>query len=576
MKSSVVLKKLLKLIGRYLPLLLVTVVLSAVSVVMQMYVPILFGKMIDCLADLKNIDHALMDRYALRIFCIVVLSSLFTYLMSLVNNKISYKVVEDIRKKAIRKIQVLPVSYLDSHLIGDLLQRVIGDADQLSDGLLLGFNQLFAGVVTIVMTLYFMLSKDLMVTLIVLCLTPLSFLVARFIVKSSYKMFEKQNSARGRQTALINEMIGNEKLVQAFAYEDKASKRFSLINKELAEAAQGATFFSSLTNPSTRAVNNVIYAVVALVSALKIIRGQLSVGDLSVLLSYASQYTKPFNDISSVVTELQNSLACGERIFELLEAEEQIPEKNDELRDVDGSIDIEHVSFSYVKGRKLIEDFSFHADSGMTIAIVGPTGCGKTTFINLLMRFYDVDKGAIKVDNKDIRDVSRASLRNNYGMVLQETWLKKASVRENISFGKAGASDEEIIEAAKKAHSYEFIRRLPEGLDTVIDDDSLSQGLKQLLCITRVMLKMPPMLILDEATSSIDTRTELQIQEAFNALMDGRTSFIVAHRLSTIRSADQILVMNEGKIIEQGTHEELMARNGFYTNLYNSQFAPVE
>lgn len=576
MNGTSVLKKLLKMIGKYLPMLLLSLFLSALAVVMQMYVPVLFGKMIDCLADLKNIDHVSLITYTKQVILIVLVSSLFTYLMSVINNRISYKVIEDIRKKAIRKIQALPLSYLDSHPAGDILQRVIGDADQLSEGLLLGFNQLFAGVVTIVVTFSFMLSKDTMITLIVLALTPLSFLVARFIASRSYTMFEAQNKARGKQTALINEMVSNEKLIRAFAYENTASERFAVLNKDLREASQGATFFSSLTNPSTRAVNNVIYAIVALACAFKIIVGQLSIGDLSVLLSYANQYTKPFNDISSVVTELQNSLSCGARIFELLEAEELSPDPEAELKDAKGSIDIEHVCFSYKKERKLIEDFNFHADPGMSIAIVGPTGCGKTTLINLLMRFYDTDSGDIKVDGNKIKEISRPSLRRNYGMVLQETWLKKATVRENIAFGKSDATDEEIIAAAKKAHSYEFIRRLPKGLDTVIDDDSLSQGQKQLLCITRVMLKMPPMLILDEATSSIDTRTELQIQEAFNALMKGRTSFVVAHRLSTIRNADQILVMNEGKIIEQGKHEELMVKNGFYSKLYNSQFAPVE
>ena len=576
MSGGIVLKKLLKMIGTYLPLLILSLLLSALAVVMQMYVPVLFGRMIDCLADLKNIDHISMIGYMKQVILIVFVSSLFTYLMSVINNRISYKVVEDIRKKAIRKIQKLPLSYLDAHQTGDILQRVIGDADQLSEGLLLGFNQLFAGVVTIAVTFYFMLSKDTMVTLVVLALTPLSFLVARFIASRSYTMFEAQNKARGKQTALINEMVSNEKLIRAFAYEDRASRRFAELNKDLREASQGATFFSSLTNPSTRAVNNVIYAIVALVCAFKILAGQLSIGDLSVLLSYANQYTKPFNDISSVVTELQNSLSCGARIFELLEAEDLSPDPETELADAKGAIDIDHVYFSYNKDRKLIEDFNFHADPGMSIAIVGPTGCGKTTLINLLMRFYDTDSGDIKVDDRKIKEIARASLRKNYGMVLQETWLKKASVRDNIAFGKSDASDEEIIAAAKKAHSYEFIRRLPQGLDTIIDDDSLSQGQKQLLCITRVMLKMPPMLILDEATSSIDTRTELQIQQAFNALMEGRTSFIVAHRLSTIRNADQILVMNEGKIIEQGTHEELMERNGFYSRLYNSQFTPIE
>ncbi len=576
MKGMTVFKKVLKMIRAYLPLLVLSALLAGICVLMQMYVPILFGKAIDCIIGVGNVDISGMADCFRKIAVLLILSAAFTYLMNLINNAISFRVVDDIRKKAIRHIQILPVSYLDSHAIGDILQRVIGDADQLSDGLLMGFNQLFSGVVTIIVTLYFMFSKDVSISLIVIALTPVSFLVARFIASRSYRMFEKQNSARGKQTALISEMIGNARLVKAFGYEERASKRFADVNEQLHDAAQSAVFFSSLTNPATRAVNNVIYALVALFGAYRILSGQLSVGDLSVLLSYANQYMKPFNDISSVVTELQNSLSCAERIFELIEATPQSPESERELGGAKGNIDIDHVYFSYRKDRKLIEDFSFHADPGMTIAIVGPTGCGKTTLINLLMRFYDVDSGEIRVDDTDIGSVSRKSLRKNYGMVLQDTWLKKASVRENIAFGKTDATDAEIIEAAKKAHSYEFIRPLPKGLDTIIDDDSLSQGQKQLLCISRVMLCMPPMLILDEATSSIDTRTEIQIQKAFAALMKDRTSFIVAHRLSTIREADQILVMNEGKIIEQGTHEQLLAKNGFYSELYNSQFAPSE
>ena len=576
MTGATVFKKVMKMIAAYLPLLVLSVLLAGISVLMQMYVPILFGEAIDCIVGADSVNMPKIADCFIRIAVLLLLSASFTYLMSLMNNRISYRVVEDIRRKAIRRIQILPVSYLDSHAIGDILQRVIGDADQLSDGLLLGFNQLFSGVVTIAVTLYFMFSKDVSISLIVIALTPVSFLVARFIASRSYMMFEKQNEARGKQTALISEMIGNARIVKAFGYEKRASKRFEEVNEKLRTSAQKAVFFSSLTNPATRAVNNVIYAFVALFGALKILSGHLSVGDLSVFLSYANQYMKPFNDISSVVTELQNSLSCGERIFELIEAKPQSPESTEELKDVKGSVDIDHVYFSYRKDRKLIEDFSFHADPGMTIAIVGPTGCGKTTLINLLMRFYDVDQGNIMIDDTDICSVSRKSLRKNYGMVLQDTWLKKASVRENIAFGRPDASDAEIIEAAKKSHSYEFIRRLPEGLDTIIDDDSLSQGQKQLLCISRVMLCMPPMLILDEATSSIDTRTEIKIQKAFAALMESRTSFIVAHRLSTIREADSILVMNEGKIIEQGTHEELLAKNGFYSKLYNSQFAPSE
>ena len=544
--------KILKLIRPYLPLLLLSIAFSAVSVLLQLYVPVLFGKAIDTLIGVKQVDFASLIGYLKQIFVLLIISSLFTYLLGVINNRITYKSVEDIRKKAIRQIQKLPLSYLDSHSTGDILQRVIADADQLADGLLLGFNQLFAGIISIFVTLYFLFSKDVLITLLVIGLTPLSFLTARFIASRSYRMFEKQNAARGRQTSLINEMISNIKLVKAFDYEDKAAQRFKVINEELREASQSATFYSSLTNPST------------------------SVGDLSVLLTYANQYMKPFNDISSVVAELQNSFACAQRVFELIEEEPESKDPAKELKDVEGKITIDHVCFSYDKDKKLIEDFCFEAKPGETIAIVGPTGCGKTTFINLLLRFYDTDQGTIYIDGQDIKEVSRSSLRDKYGMVLQETWLKNASVRENIAIGKKDATDEEIIEAAKRSHSYEFIRRLPNGLDTIIDDDSLSQGQKQLLCISRVMLKSPPILILDEATSSIDTRTELQIQNAFASLMKGRTSFIVAHRLSTIREADQILVMNEGKIIEQGNHHELLEKNGFYRKLYDAQFAPSE
>ena len=568
--------KILKLIRPYLPLLLLSITFSAVSVLLQLYAPVLFGKAIDTLIGVKQVDFASLIGYLKQIFVLLIISSLFTYLLGVINNRITYKSVEDIRKKAIRQIQKLPLSYLDSHSTGDILQRVIADADQLADGLLLGFNQLFAGIISIFVTLYFLFSKDVLITLLVIGLTPLSFLTARFIASRSYRMFEKQNAARGRQTSLINEMISNIKLVKAFDYEDKAAQRFKVINEELREASQSATFYSSLTNPSTRAVNNVIYAAVALSGALKIFSGTLSVGDLSVLLTYANQYMKPFNDISSVVAELQNSFACAQRVFELIEEEPESKDPAKELKDVEGKITIDHVCFSYDKDKKLIEDFCFEAKPGETIAIVGPTGCGKTTFINLLLRFYDTDQGTIYIDGQDIKEVSRSSLRDKYGMVLQETWLKNASVRENIAIGKKDATDEEIIEAAKRSHSYEFIRRLPNGLDTIIDDDSLSQGQKQLLCISRVMLKSPPILILDEATSSIDTRTELQIQNAFASLMKGRTSFIVAHRLSTIREADQILVMNEGKIIEQGNHHELLEKNGFYRKLYDAQFAPSE
>ena len=569
------LKKVLRLIRRYRIQVFFSIYLSAVSMILQLYVPILFGEAIDHIST-AGADPKYLVGILLKIVIVVLIYAFSSRLMNLVNNHITYGVVEDLRKKAIRKIQDLPLSFLDQHSTGDIVGRVIADADQLSDGLLLGFSQLFSGIVTIFVTLYFMFSKSISITLMVLVMTPISFLVARFIASRSYTMFAKQSETRGKQTGLINEMIGNEKIVKAFAREDRASQHFASINKELQKYSQSAVFFSSLTNPATRAVNNVIYALVALVGSMKIMSGTLSVGGLTVLLSYANQYMKPFNDISSVVTELQNSLACAARVFELIEEEAQTPDPDRQLKADRGEIGIDHVYFSYDKKQKLIEDFSFHADPGMTVAIVGPTGSGKTTFINLLMRFYDVDEGKICIDDQDINEVSRKSLRRHYGMVLQDTWLKNASVRENIAIGRPDASDEEIIEAARRAHSYEFIRRMPEGLDTIIDDDSLSQGQKQLLCITRVMLCMPPMLILDEATSSIDTRTEVLIQQAFGKLMEGRTSFIVAHRLSTIRNADQILVMCSGKIIEQGSHEELMKKNGFYTKLYESQFAKAD
>jgi len=573
-KSSVSsLSKLLKLIDKYRIDIFLSSALSAASVITQLYVPILFGEAIDELIGIGKIDMSVIISYLYRIMIYVAISALCSYLMSLVNNRISYGTVNDIRERTFRHIQNLPLKYLDGHSTGDIVGRVIADADQLSDGLLLGFSQLFAGVVTIIVTLYFMFSRNIEITIMVILLTPLSFLVARFIARRSYQMFVKQNETRGKQTALINEMISNEKILKAFGYEKRASEKFRKINADLKKYSQSATFYSSLTNPSTRAVNNLIYALVALVGAYKILGGSLTVGGLSVLLSYANQYTKPFNDISSVITELQNSLSCADRIFELLEVKPQSTDPEKQLSVKQGAIDINNVCFSYQKDQKLIEDFNFHADPGMTIAIVGPTGCGKTTLINLLMRFYDVNKGEIYVDEQEIRSVSRSSLRKSYGMVLQDTWLKKASVRDNIAFGKPEASDEEIIEAAKKTHSYEFIRRMKDGLDTIIDDDSLSQGQKQLLCITRVMLCMPPMLILDEATSSIDTRTEIFIQKAFNQLMEGKTSFIVAHRLSTIRNADKILVMRNGQIIEQGNHDELMKAKGFYFELYNSQFA---
>lgn len=564
-------KKVFKLIGKYRIMLYLSIILAGVSVLLQLYVPILFGQAIDGIIGKGKVDFSIITVYMAKIFIFIITASAATWSMSLLNNALTYRIVRDVRSRAIDQIQRLPLKYLDGHKSGDIVSRVIADADQLSDGLLLGFTQLFSGVVTIFATLVFMLSKSIIITLVVIVLTPLSFFVAKFIAQHSFEMFKMQSEARGQETALIDEMVGNVKVVKAFGYEKRSSERFDKINKKLQNYSQKAIFYSSLTNPCTRFVNSLIYAAVALIGAIRILNGALTVGDLSVLLNYANQYMKPFNDISSVITELQNAFACAERIFDLIEAE---PEKETEaeMGTAVGNVELKNVYFSYDKEKKLIENFSLEAKKGMKIAIVGPTGCGKTTMINLLMRFYEANSGSISVDGTDIYGVSRHSLRRNYGMVLQETWLKNATVRENINIGKPDATDEEIIMAAKEAHSWEFIRKLPEKLDTVITDDSLSQGQKQLLCITRIMLCLPPMLILDEATSSIDTRTEVLIQEAFDKLMKERTSFIVAHRLSTIRSADIILVMKDGHIIEKGNHEELMSRNGFYTKLYNSQF----
>lgn len=573
--SGEVLRKLLTRIAHYRFLLVLSVILAAATVVLQLYVPILFGEAIDNIAAAHRVDFAAMWRYLRAIIICAAVSGVTGWVMSLLNNRMTYRVVQDIRSQSIRHIQRLPLSYLDSHSTGDIVSRIIADADILSDGLLLGFTQLFSGIVTIVFTLIFMFSKNVWITLFVICLTPVSFLVARFISTHSYSMFRKQSETRGRQTALIEEMIGSQKVVRAFGYEDKSSARFDAVNRELEQYSRQAVFYSSLTNPATRFVNNIIYAGVALIGALLIPGGALTVGGLSVLLSYANQYMKPFNDISSVVTEMQNALACAARLFALLEEEEESGDAPGTLGTVEGRVDIDSVAFSYDKSRSLIENFNLHVQPGMRIAIVGPTGCGKTTFINLLMRFYDTDAGSISVDGQEIKALSRHALRSAYGMVLQDTWIKQGTVRENIAFGKPDATDEEIITAAKEAHSWEFIERLPQGLDTVLHEDSISQGQKQLLCITRVMLTLPPMLILDEATSSIDTRTELLIQEAFDKLMQGRTSFVVAHRLSTIRGASLILVMRDGRIIEQGTHDELLSRGGFYAKLYNSQFQQV-
>lgn len=569
------LKKLWNHIAKFRVLLILSVLMAGATVVLQLYVPILFGDAIDNIVAAGKVDFTMVGYYLKRVVILAVLSGLTGWVMSVINNRMTYRVVQDIRAQSIRHIQRLPLSYLDKHSSGDIVSRIIADADILSDGLLLGFSQLFSGIVTIVVTLVFMFSKNFWITLLVICLTPVSFWVAKFISSHSYGMFRKQSEARGKQTALIDEIIGNQKVVRAYGYEERASRRFAEINGELRDYSAQAVFYSSLTNPCTRFVNSLIYAGVALLGAILIPVGSLTVGGLTVLLSYANQYMKPFNDISSVVTEMQNALACAARLFALLEEPEESEDAAGTLEAPRGNVEIKDVSFSYDPNRKLIEHFNLEAKPGMRIAIVGPTGCGKTTFINLLMRFYDTDKGEITVDGKEIKTLSRHALRSGYGMVLQDTWIKQGTVRENIAFGKPDATDEEIIRAAKEAHSWEFIRRLPQGLDTVLYEDSISQGQKQLLCITRVMLTLPPMLILDEATSSIDTRTEMLIQQAFDKLMEGRTSFVVAHRLSTIRNASLILVMRDGKIIEQGTHEELLARGGFYHTLYNSQFQRV-
>ena len=563
--------KLMKELGNSLWWIVISFVLAALTVVLTLYIPVLFGNSIDLMLY-TPVDWLQLKGILLKVCVLIVVCAILTWSMNVVNNKVAYGVIRQLRSKAIRKIQQVPLKYVDSQSSGDIVQRVIADVDQISDGLLLGLTQLFTGIVTIIVTLYFMFQKSVLITLLVLVLTPVSFLVAKFISSRSYTLFGKQSSTRGKQTALIEEMIGNQKVVKAFGYEKTAGRRFETINTELQKYSQQATFYSSITNPSTRFVNSIIYALVALAGAFSILKGNLSVGGLTVLLTYANQYMKPFNDISSVITELQNALACADRVFELIEQPVEVPEGKKVLQNVQGKVDLEHVNFSYVPQTPLIQDFTLHAKPGTHVAIVGPTGCGKTTCINLLMRFYDVDSGTISLDDTNIYDLTRHALRENYGMVLQESWLKKASIQENIRLGKQDATEEQIIQAAKATHAWEFIKRLPDGLESIVDEDALSQGQKQLLCITRVMLALPPVLILDEATSSIDTRTEVQIQKAFDTLMEGRTSFVVAHRLSTIRNADVILVMDHGNIIEQGNHEELMAKNGFYTHLYTSQF----
>lgn len=575
-KNSSTLLRLLNVIARYRIWIVISFLSAGISAILQLYIPILFGRAIDLILGPGQVQFSAIAEILVQILILLLVTAAITWIMNLVNNRLCYRTIQDIRAKAIRKIQHLPLATLDTQSSGDLVQRIIADTDQMSDGLLLGFSQLFCGIVTIAVTLIFMFQTDVMISLLVIALTPLSFFVAKLIASRSYTMFRKQTEVRGKQTALINEMISAEKTVQAFQYQGRASQRFSVLNKELKEDSIKAIFFSSLTNPSTRAVNNIIYAAVAWIGAAHILKGGLTVGGLTVLLAYANQYMKPFNDISSVITELQNSLACADRIFTLLDEKDETPDPANTLTVTQGAVDLSHVDFSYRPDVPLIQDFTVHAAPGTMTAIVGPTGCGKTTLINLLMRFYDVHSGTISIDDQDTLACSRASLRQNFGMVLQDTWLKEATVRENIAFGCPDATEEEIIAAAKESHSWEFIKKMPNGLDTPVRDDDLSQGQKQLLCISRVMLAKPRMLILDEATSSIDTRTELQVQEAFDRLMSGRTSFIVAHRLSTIQNADQIIVMNHGQIMEQGTHKELLARNGFYAQLYHAQFEQVQ
>lgn len=570
--------KVLKYIKPYRVLMALTILMATVSVTLTLYLPILTGNAVDMLESVgESFFWTRLYRILGKMAVVVLLTSLAQWIMSICNNKIVYNIIQDIRKKAFRKLEILPLKYMDAHSHGDIVSRVVADVDQFADGLLIGFTQLFTGVITIIGTLGFMLSVNVGITAVVVVITPVSLLVASFIAKKTFYMFKLQSETRGEQTTLINEVVGNQKVVQAFNREDETLEKFDEINGRLEKYSLRAIFFSSLTNPCTRFVNSLVYTGVGLTGALAVIRGALSVGQLTCFLSYANQYTKPFNEISGVITELQNALACAGRIFELIEEDAQIPDKEDAvvLKNAEGKVDLEHVAFSYTEDRKLIEDLNLHVKPGQRIAIVGPTGCGKTTIINLLMRFYDVDQGSIQVENTDIRDITRKSLRASYGMVLQDTWLKKGTIRDNIIVGRPDATEEEIVEAAKKSHAHSFIRRLPNGYDTVIGEDggSLSQGQKQLLCITRVMLSLPPMLILDEATSSIDTRTEIRIQKAFASMMEGRTSFIVAHRLSTIQNADIILVMKDGHIIEQGNHEELLQKKGFYAELYNSQFA---
>ena len=573
------LNRVLHKIRPYSAFVVCSLLVAAVSVAAQLYIPILCGDAIDKMLGKGNVDLSGVLRIAVSILVVAAVAALAQWLLSVCNNRITFSVSRDLRNEALRKIQTLPLSYLDSHPSGDIVSRMVADVDTFADGLLMGFTQLFSGILTIFGTLLFMLRENVPITLVVVCITPLSLVVAGFLAKRSYGYFQSQSTVRGKQTALVNEMIEGQKVVQAFGHEAESLAAFDEVNGQLQEVSLKAIFFSSLTNPATRFVNNIVYAGVGLVGALYAVRGGITIGQLSVFLSYANQYTKPFNEISGVVTELQNALACAARVFELLDAEDQVPEiENAAALQPDGHVQLQDVSFRYLPDRPLIEGLSLDVQPGQRIAIVGPTGCGKTTLINLLMRFYDVNSGSIKVSGTDIRDVTRASLRGSYGMVLQDTWLRAGTVRENIAYGKPDATMDEVIAAAKAAHAHSFIRRLPKGYDTVIAEDggNISQGQKQLLCIARVMLCLPPMLILDEATSSIDTRTEVRIQKAFARMMQGRTSFIVAHRLSTIREADVILVMKDGHIVEQGNHDQLLAQGGFYAKLYNSQFEGVQ
>ncbi len=579
LKYGSTIKRILEYIGNYRWWVLLSLVLAAVTVASTLYAPILTGDAVDRIIAPGNVDFAQIGRILRRMGIVIAITCVSQWLMNHINNRITYQVVKDIRTKAFGHLEILPLRYVDSHPSGDVISRIISDIDQFSEGLLMGFTQLFTGIITILGTIGFMFAINPVIAVVVVCVTPLSLLAAGYIARKTYAMFQKQSETRGELTSLVDEMLGNLKVVQAFGHEREAQERFDEINERLGVYSLRATFFSSVTNPATRFVNSLVYASVGIVGALAAVRGLLSVGQLSVFLSYANQYTKPFNEISGVVTELQNALASAARVFELIDEEPLLPDAADavDLGKADGSVAMDHVYFSYTRENPLIEDFNLDVKPGQRIALVGPTGCGKSTVINLLMRFYDVDSGAVRVDGNDIRNVTRRSLRANYGMVLQETWLKSGTIRENIAYGRPDAAEDEVIRAAKAAHAHSFIRRMPDGYDTVISEDggNLSQGQKQLLCIARVMLCLPPMLILDEATSSIDTRTEIRVQEAFARMMEGRTSFIVAHRLSTIREADRILVMRDGHIVEQGRHEELLARGGFYAQLYRSQFAPT-